>query len=170
MGGMEIRGERVILRPAGEADVDAIVELLGQPGVIEWWPGESREHVAAKVAGDDDAAPFVVECDGAMAGFIQYWEEDDPDYRHAGIDVALAPGYQGRGVGPDAVGAMARHLLSERGHHRVVIDPALANERAIRAYEKVGFRRVGVMREHERGGDGTWHDSLLMDLLPHDLP
>ena len=49
------------------------------------------------------------------------------------------------------------------------IDPAAANERAIRAYERVGFRRVGVMRAYERGPDGTWHDGLLMDLLRDEL-
>ena len=61
------------------------------------------------------------------------------------------------------------HLIAERGHHRFTIDPALANERAIRAYEAVGFRRVGVMRRYERGLDGTWHDSLLMDLLVDEI-
>ena len=41
----------------------------------------------------------------------------------------------------------------------------MANENAIRAYAKVGFRPVGVMRSYERNADGTWHDNLLMDLL-----
>jgi aminoglycoside 6'-N-acetyltransferase len=50
-----------------------------------------------------------------------------------------------------------------------VIDPAATNERAIRSYRRVGFRDVGVMRRYERGGDGTWHDGLLMDLLREDI-
>jgi aminoglycoside 6'-N-acetyltransferase len=33
----------------------------------------------------------------------------------------------------------------------------------------VGFRRVGIMRRYERGADGTYHDGVLMDLLPEDL-
>ena len=40
---------------------------------------------------------------------------------------------------------------------------------AIAAYEKVGFRRVGVLRRYELGSDGTYHDGLLLDLLPEDL-
>lgn len=40
---------------------------------------------------------------------------------------------------------------------------------AIECYAKVGFRPVGVMRRYERGPDGSWHDSLLMDLLVEDL-
>lgn len=50
-----------------------------------------------------------------------------------------------------------------------MIDPAADNLRAIRAYEKVGFKRVGMMRRYERGADGRYHDGLLMDLLPEDL-
>ena len=48
-------------------------------------------------------------------------------------------------------------------------DPAAANHRAIRCYEKVGFRRVGVLRQYERGPDGRFHDGLLMDLLRPEL-
>jgi len=60
-------------------------------------------------------------------------------------------------------------LTDERGHHRVIIDPAVENERAIHVYEKVGFRRVGVMRRYERHSDGEWHDGLLMELLAEEL-
>jgi aminoglycoside 6'-N-acetyltransferase len=67
------------------------------------------------------------------------------------------------------VRTLAGWLFEERGHHRVTIDPAAANERAIRAYERVGFKRVGVLRRYERGADGAWHDGLLLDLLPEDL-
>ncbi len=73
------------------------------------------------------------------------------------------------GVGSDAVRTLARYLFEERGHHRITIDPAAHNERAIRSYQRVGFRPVGVMRRYERGPDGSWHDGLLMDLLPEDL-
>ncbi|MDX6639590.1 MAG: hypothetical protein QOF12_601, partial [Solirubrobacteraceae bacterium] len=57
----------------------------------------------------------------------------------------------------------------ERGHHRITIDPALANARAIRCYEAVGFRPVGVTRRSERAPDGSWEDGLLMELLAEDL-
>lgn len=65
--------------------------------------------------------------------------------------------------------AVIRWLIGERGHHRFTIDPAVANARAIRAYEAVGFRRVGVLRRCERAPDGTWQDGLLMELLAEEL-
>jgi aminoglycoside 6'-N-acetyltransferase len=110
-----------------------------------------------------------VEVDGAVAGGIQYHEELDPDYRHAGIDVYLGGAFQDRGLGSDAVRLLARWLFDVRGHHRLTIDPSVENPRAIRAYEKVGFRRVGVMRRYERHADGQWHDGLLMDMLRDEL-
>jgi aminoglycoside 6'-N-acetyltransferase len=51
----------------------------------------------------------------------------------------------------------------------LTIDPAAANTYAIKAYERVGFKPVGIMRQYERGPDGTWHDGLLMELLAEDL-
>jgi aminoglycoside 6'-N-acetyltransferase len=104
-----------------------------------------------------------------VVGWIQWQAEDDPDYRHASIDIYVDPSVHGRGVGTDAVRTLARHLIADHGHHRLEIDPAVDNVAAIRCYTKVGFRPVGVLRRSERGPDGTWHDGLLMDLLAEEL-
>jgi aminoglycoside 6'-N-acetyltransferase len=128
--------------------------------------------MAAAVAEDlaeDGTETFVIEHEGRVAGAIQWRAEDEPDYRHAGIDIYLDPALHGRGLGTDAVRTLANHLIADHGHHRLVIDPAADNVAAIRCYSKVGFRPVGVMRRYERGADGTWHDGLLMDLLADEL-
>ena len=104
-----------------------------------------------------------------MAGLVQWWENDDPEFRHAGIDLFLTTRLHGRGLGSDAVRTVARWLVEARGHHRITIDPALENVRAIRAYERVGFRRVGVLRRYWLGPDGEWRDGLLLDLLADEL-
>lgn len=59
-------------------------------------------------------------------------------------------------------------LIHERGHHRITIDPAVANTRAVRCYESVGFRPVGMLRQYERDPSGTAHDGLLMERLADD--
>ena len=100
---------------------------------------------------------------------IIFSEEPDPYYRHASLDIALNTGCAGQGLGTDTLRTLCRHLFTERGHHQITIDPAVANERAIAVYHKVGFRDVGVMRAHEKGADGSWHDNLLMDMLEDDL-
>ena len=96
---------------------------------------------------------MTIEVDGRIAGMIQFAEETEPKYRHASIDMFLDPKLHGRGIGTEAVRRVVRMLIEERGHHRITIDPAAANGAAIRVYEKVGFRPVGVMRQYERDGD-----------------
>jgi aminoglycoside 6'-N-acetyltransferase len=153
-----------------EADVAALARILSDPEVARFWPGYDEARVREEYLDpDDDLVPMVIEHGGWVVGLIQYGEEEDPQYRHASVDLFLGPSWQGRGFGPEAIAALVRHLVDARGHHRVVIDPAAHNARAIRAYEKVGFKRVGVMRQYERGLDGHWHDGLLMELLAREL-
>jgi aminoglycoside 6'-N-acetyltransferase len=116
-----------------------------------------------------DVDTFVIEHEHRVAGAIQWQAETEPDYLHASIDIYLDPDVHSRGLGSDAIRALARHLINDLGHHRLVIDPAADNIAAIRCYTKVGFKPVGLMRSYERGFDGTWHDGLLMDLLADDL-
>lgn len=163
-----LHGPRVVLRPVSRDDADRLREILATPKVARWWGPEADERWPFEP--DPGATRFSVAAHGEVIGLAQYWEEDDPQYRHAGIDVFLDPHHQGQGLGTEVVRTVARHLFDDLGHHRVVIDPAVANAGAIRCYEKAGFRRVGVMRRYELNRDtGTWRDGLLMDLLPEDL-
>jgi aminoglycoside 6'-N-acetyltransferase len=166
-----LHGEVMTLRPLGPDDRGRLVEILSDPTIVQWWDTRGPEVSARELLDDDEPGytVFGIEVDGVLAGCIQSSEEQDEDYRHAGVDIFLAAPFQGRGIGTDAVRTIARWLVGERRHHRLTIDPALANERAIRTYEKVGFRRVGVMRQYERGPDGTFHDGLLLDMLAGEL-
>ena len=112
---------------------------------------------------------LAIDTPSGAAGLVTYTEELDPDYRSASIDIGLLSGTTGRGVGTAALRLLARWLFDEAGHHRLTIDPAVANERAVRAYHKVGFQTIGVARSYERGDEGLWHDNLLMDMLREDL-
>jgi aminoglycoside 6'-N-acetyltransferase len=161
-------GARVRLRPLRRADRARIRAILAEPDVARWWGlGDPDQAVDGWL--EDLETSFAIELEGTVLGSIQFSEELDPDYRHAGIDLFLTTTMHGRGLGRDAVRTLARYLFGERGHRRITIDPAALNERAIRAYRGVGFKVVGVMRDYERGPDGTWHDGLLLDLLPGDL-
>jgi aminoglycoside 6'-N-acetyltransferase len=161
-----LRGALVTLRPAAADDVPVLVGIRTTAEVRRWW-GEEEDFTAAVT--EDLPKTFAIEQDGRVVGAIQWYEEEDPMYRHAGMDIYLDPALAGKGLGTDAVRTLARYLIDDLGHHRLVIDPAAANVAAIRTYEKVGFRPVGVMRCYERGPDGRFHDGLLMDLLADEL-
>jgi RimJ/RimL family protein N-acetyltransferase len=164
-----LRGEQVLLRPLEPHDVEPVAELQRQPSVARWWGEPDLSDLRAKTRGAPDEAVFAIEESGALAGLIQYYEENEPDFRHVGIDLFLGDEHQGRGLGTDAVRTLARYLIDERGHHRLTIDPAADNAAAIRCYEKVGFRCVGVMREYWRDPSGMWRDGVLLDLLAAEL-
>jgi aminoglycoside 6'-N-acetyltransferase len=165
-GPLVLPGRGLTLRSTTPEDVKPLEPIRNEPEILRWWshlePGELEEFVR-------DAHSLAIEVDGEVIGAVQFGEEEDPMYRHANIDVYVTASRHGQGLGSEAVRILARYLLEERGHHRITIDPAAANTAAIRAYEKVGFRPVGVMREYELGPDGSWHDGLLMELLAGEL-
>ncbi|MFN2518886.1 MAG: GNAT family N-acetyltransferase [Jatrophihabitantaceae bacterium] len=164
-----LSGSLVRLQPATRDHIPALAAIRGTPEVHAHWRG--GEDLVAAVTEDfdePDSKPYVIELDGQVVGWIQWSAEEEPDYRHANIDIYLDPAVHGRGLGTDAVRTLARHLIDDHGHHRIEIDPA-ADNAAIRCYLKVGFRPVGILRRSERGNDGTWHDDLLMDLLAEEL-
>jgi aminoglycoside 6'-N-acetyltransferase len=164
-----LTGERVTLRPGRPGDVEQLLRIHNEPAVWRWWRDAEPDDVAADLLGRDGDQLLVIELHGQVIGGIQYGEETDPDYRHAGIDIFVATAAQGRGLGSEAIRVLAGYLIHERGHHRLVIDPAADNDRAIRCYAAVGFQPVGIMRRYERGSDGSWHDGLLMDLLADEF-
>lgn len=165
-----LHGERVTLRPLAEGDLARVAGILRHPEVRRWWGDYDEDRLRREYLGADaDEAAFAILDGDEVAGLVTYWEQDEPDYRHAGMDIGVAADRHGQGFGPDALRTLGRHLLEERGHHRLTIDPAAANTRAIRAYEKVGFRPVGILRLYERSPEGEWRDGLLMELLAHEL-
>jgi aminoglycoside 6'-N-acetyltransferase len=165
-----LQGSRATLRPPTAADVPELARIRTTEHVHRWWRGGDD---MTKAVTDDleqpDVETFVIEHETKIVGAIQWQAETEPDYLHASIDIYIDPAVHGRGIGSDAVRTLARHLIRDRGHHRLVIDPAADNAAAIRCYSKVGFKPVGVMRRYERGDDGAWHDGLLMDLLADEL-
>jgi aminoglycoside 6'-N-acetyltransferase len=155
----EIKGEIVTLRPMRDDDAGVLTELVRTPEVAKWWGTQDDDFPFD----EPEATRFTIIADGRVAGLIQYGTEDEPDYRHAWIDIYLDARLHGRGLGTDAVRTLAEHLHEQLGYHRVTIDPAVANVAAVRAYEKAGFRTVGVMEASWRDPDGVWQDSVLME-------
>jgi aminoglycoside 6'-N-acetyltransferase len=161
-------GEGFAVRPPAPGEAEQLIRsIAADPAASPWWG--TQPEVIERWFEEDDVHVLVIAGGEGPVGLVTYTEECDPDYRSAGIDIALLSDSTGRGMGSAALRLLARWLFKVRGHHRLTIDPAVANEQAIRAYERVGFKPIGVARQYERGNDGTWHDNLIMDMLAGEL-
>ncbi len=139
-------------RPLTGKDMPLLARWLAEPHMTAWWGDaaaaleEIREHMDSI-----SVEPFIVELDGRPIGYIQSYDphlEDDHPYADQpfgtlGIDVSIGvPELLGKGHGSAIVRQFAE-MLFEEGTPRVIIDPNPSNLRAIRAYEKAGFRQLG---------------------------
>jgi aminoglycoside 6'-N-acetyltransferase len=153
----------MLLRPLRDGDEAELRRIHATPEVVRWW---GEPEAGFPLHDDPESTRYCIVLDDRIVGMIEYWEEPTPRYRHATIDLFLEAAVHGRGLGTEAVRRIVRHLIVQRGHHRLTIDPAADNAVAIRVYQKVGFTPVGVMRGYERDSTGGgWHDGLLMELL-----
>ena len=143
-------------RPLIDADIPMLREWLARRHVAEVWgdtPSEA-ELRADYLSGTDQSsvAAFIAWLDGEPVGFIQSyvaaksgdgWWPDETDPGVLGIDQFLADGSRlNRGIGTAMVRAFAERLFADPSTTRVQTDPSPTNARAIRCYEKAGFRRA----------------------------
>ena len=118
---------------------------------------------------EEDLNLLVVEFEGEAVGIVDFEEVPEPEYHSAGMDIALLECCTGKGIGGEVLQVLGAWLIDVRGHHRLTIDPAADNARAIRSYSKIGYQPIGIARRYERGPDGSWHDNLLMDVLAEEF-
>ena len=153
---------KITFDPLREADLPMLEEWLRRPHVVEWWaPGEPRptieelrrDYLRAPTTDPSAALPYICRENGRPIGFIQSyvamgsgdgWWEDETDPGVRGIDQFLGDASRlGQGLGTRMVRAFVETLLADPSVTCVQTDPNPANGRAIRCYEKAGFRRVG---------------------------
>jgi aminoglycoside 6'-N-acetyltransferase len=156
-----------VIRRFTDSDLDPLAAILAQPGVARWWDDYDKRDLAREIRRATLA--WTIEVDGRPAGMVLAHEEPDPDYRQVEVDMFLDSALHGQGIGTDALRQALRMLFEGRGHHRATLGTSPENTHAISVYERIGFRRVGLLRRASRGSDGEWHDELLMDLLAEEM-
>ena len=121
---------------------------------------------AVDTAGEDRKWAVVVDGGEDASGFVALYGIGRQIAPELGVLIADADA-RGRGVGREAI-RMAAARAFELGAHRVYARILARNDASQRAFESVGFRREGVLRDHVRRGDELL-DVELWGLLPHDL-
>jgi aminoglycoside 6'-N-acetyltransferase len=160
-------GERMALRPPVSADAEPLLAILHESEVSRWWVGYTPERIRDEILCSGNA--LVMAIDDACSGAIFLYPNEDPEYLHVVMHLFLGARWYGHRYGAEALAIVIAHLATV-GHHRFTLDPNIHNVPAIRSYERLGFRRVGVLREYQLRPDGTHEDGLLMDLVLSDFP
>ena len=168
MNGIEVRRAR-------RDDVPFLLELITHEDVRPYLGGltpASAEEALAEIE-RSDAEPdlygrYVIEVDGERAGTVGFRVANE---RHGIAEVgrlAIHPRFRGRRIGDGAARIFQRHLLCDRGLHRLEIQIYGFNERALAHAERAGFVREGVKRKAYLRDD-EWQDAVLFSLLREDL-
>jgi aminoglycoside 6'-N-acetyltransferase len=162
-----LAGERMTLRPPTAADAEPLLSILTEPEVSRWWVDYTPERIRDEIITSGDA--LVMEIDACCAGAIFLYPNEDPEYLHVVIHLFLGAKWYGHRYGAESLAIVIAHLKT-LGQHRFTLDPNVHNAPAIRSYERLGFRRVGILREYQLRPDGSYEDGLLMDLVLSDFP
>ncbi|MGZ4352163.1 MAG: GNAT family N-acetyltransferase [Gaiellaceae bacterium] len=165
----------ISIRPARADDVDFLVELLNADDVEPFLAGRrarDRDSLLAEIERmqeePDAFGRLIVEVDGERAGAMG-WERQNERSRIAHLGgLAVDARFRGRGVADEAARLLQRHLIFERGYHRLQLECYGFNERAIRHAERAGFVREGVKRKAYRR-HGEWVDGVMFGLVREDL-
>lgn len=174
---MIIRGEKIALRPMEPEEVELIHKWANNPDVLPFWYGVEKtlEQIKAdwKPHYFSDTDPYSGRCFailkgknpvGSPVGMINH-NRIDRDNRSVDIDMVIGhPEDWGQGYGTDALKTLARYLFDRFDLNRIWLGTYTYNTRAIRAYEKAGFKKEGVLREDAWVGD-KFVDTVVLSLL-----
>jgi aminoglycoside 6'-N-acetyltransferase len=148
-----IAGEGFTLRETTPADAELLLRWHKDPQIHRHWERRplTEQEIADKYLGAraPEVRCFVIESsENRPIGFIQYAHLDSGD---VGLDMFLLPGARGGGVGPRVASDLARHLVDSGTARRVTVDPLLSNTRAVRAWEKAGFKEQARIQSGDHG-------------------
>jgi RimJ/RimL family protein N-acetyltransferase len=169
-----LEGEKVRLRPVREEDLPHFQRWLNDPDILQWLTlpkgptlEEERQWWEAEQRNPDDVVWAIETLDGRLLGDLAL--RPNPLGRWADLGILIGEkALWSRGYGTDAVRTALRYAFGAMRLNRVSLTTDEHNARALRCYEKCGFVREGLMRQH-RLMDGQFHNSVLMGVLREEF-
>lgn len=174
------QGNEIALRTLEPEDAGLLVKWLSDPVVLEYYEGRDRPLDAELVQKHfyedrEEITPCIIQYKGADIGYLQFYEIQEEEKEIYGLSVEAGsiygmdqfigePGYWNKGIGSELIRETVQYLVKERGARRIVMDPQAWNTRALRVYEKNGFKKVRLLEKHE------WHEGEYRDcwLIAYD--
>ena len=166
-----LEGQRIRLRPVAERDLPHFVRWLADREITRWLAAidepptleDERDWYEDKRADPDNVLWAIDTLEGRLIGTAEL--RLAPRQRRAEMGIAVQDKSQwNQGYGTEAVRLVLGYAFAELGLNRVELTVDEENARAIRCYEKCGFQREGLLRQH-RLVDGSFGNTLVMAVL-----
>ena len=170
-----IQEKSLSVRSLDREDAPLLAKWLSDPQVLAYYEGRDNPHDLTKVREkfyiEDEITRCILMWESIAIGYLQFYPVElhwknvygyQPEERVWGIDLFIGEThYWNRGIGTLVVRSVTDYLR-EKYRAKVIIDPEIWNTRAIRVYEKAGFKKIKLLPQYELH-EGKWQDSWLME-------
>jgi RimJ/RimL family protein N-acetyltransferase len=170
-----LRGETVLLRPLEEADWQALAQAHDGPEILRYFPfgpdsaPPSAETVAAAVR--DPARQALAQVSlatAAVVGSTSLYQIDEARRQLTIGYTWFSESSRGGPLNVEAKLLLFRYAFDMLGAVRVQLNVDLLNQRSLRAVDRLGAQREGVLRRHARRRDGSWRDTVVFSVIDED--
>ena len=176
---VNIRGDKVALGPFQVEQVEHLERWYNDYEVMRNWGWLPGPRTAAELRPYFDPGGFFRQPENAafavyetacweMVGFAGLLQIDHTNRTAEFFVVIGEQRHRGKGFGTEATRLVLDHAFVGIGLANVILDVFAYNPAGIRAYEKAGFRRIGVRRTSKLMGGRLW-DTVIMDAVADEF-
>lgn len=176
---IDITDKDIRIRTLNENDFPLLLKWLSDERVLEFYEGRDKKYTLEEIKKhfsekwEDEVFRVIIEYKGTPIGYGQIYKMydelyDDYNYPRSneivyGMDQFIGePDYWSKGIGTKYTKMVFDFLKKERNVDAVILDPHQDNSRAIKMYQKAGFRIIEDLPEHELH-EGKKEDCYLME-------
>ncbi|MGH1285940.1 GNAT family N-acetyltransferase [Bacillus toyonensis] len=168
----------LLVRYVIEDDAPIISKWLTDPEVLQYYEGRDNPQSVEKVLNhfihnpSSNEKRCLIEFDEVPIGYIQMYQVDsewkalygyEKSHHVWGMDQFIGePTFWGKGIGTKLVQAAITYIVENVGAEAIAMDPKVSNKRAIKCYEKCGFKKMKILKEHELH-EGKLEDCWLVE-------
>lgn len=170
-------GKLVKLRDYGKEDIESAKNFVNDFEVRQYVEGNipypytlaNEEDWYKKLSPHSDIYNFAIE-DQKTGKYIGGCSINEVDWKNSKVVVGIFIGdtdYRSKGYGTDAMNTLVKFIFEQMNINKVKLGVYSFNQRAIRCYEKVGFKKEGILKE-ELFRNGQYHDIIEMSIFKKD--
>ncbi len=160
------------LRPLEQTDLKFVHELVNDYSLMSYWFEEPYNSLSKlnenfrNNSSSESARKFVIINEYDLVGIVGL-DAIDFIHRNCEIMIMIKPEFSGNGFAKFAFKESVNYAFEVLNMHKVYLYVDTENEKAVRIYEKQGFKNEGVLREHFYA-KGKYKDAAFMSMLKHE--